>query len=725
MKTGVRNTKFLFLSCSLIFAGIVSACVAYWFLFRPLPGIRPYPQVRATYVQSEGLLLDRNGEIIHELRIHEQGRRLDWTPLNSISPALTSAVFSGEDRRFYTHGGVDWISLSAAVLGTIGHPGARGASTITMQLAARLVGDLQPGKNRRSLFQKSEQIRAARSMEKLWSKAEILEAYLNLVTFRGELQGIAAASRGLFAKEPQGLNDTEAVILSVLIRAPNAGAEAVAARACTLARSMKLQLNPPEIEALAKSTLAKPYFVRPQVALAPHVALRLFGAGPTSGEHAAERMTCTLDRKLQAFTSEVLRRQIMAIRQQNMHDGSALVVDNRSGEILAYAGNSGDQASARYVDGVQAPRQAGSTLKPFVYALAFEQHLLTAASLIEDSPLDIPVQGGIYRPKNYDNRFHGLITARIALASSLNVPAVKTLNLVGMDAFVAGLHRLGFSGLRAPDFYGPSLALGSADITLWDLVNAYRVLANGGYWSPLVLTFEKPTAAPQRVLSAESAFIVSDILSDRESRSRTFSLESPLSTRFWTAVKTGTSKDMRDNWCIGFSDRYTVGVWTGNFSGEPMWDLSGVTGAAPVWVEIMHYLHGHQTSRKPIPPAGLVQQTVEISGLDQTRREWFVKGTETAHVQPAASLQATRIVYPVAGTIVAMDPDIPPENQQMFFEAKPAGDNLEWILDGQSLGPAAALMSWMPRKGKHVLKLRDHTKRELDSVDFEVRGNVW
>jgi len=195
-----------------------------------------------------------------------------------------------------------------------------------------------------------------------------------------------------------------------------------------------------------------------------------------------------------------------------------------------------------------------------------DRRILTPASLIDDSALDIPVPGGVYRPRNYDDEFHGLVSVRTALASSLNVPAVKTLNLVGVDNLVGMLWRLGFEELRSPDFYGPSLALGSADITLWDLVNAYRALANGGTWGSMRLVFEAEPAQPRRVLTPAAAFLLSDILSDRESRSRTFSLESPLSTRFWTAVKTGTSKDMRDNWCVGYSDRYTVGVWVGNFS---------------------------------------------------------------------------------------------------------------------------------------------------------------
>jgi penicillin-binding protein 1C len=693
--------------------------LVYLFLLQPMPGTLSFEQVRSAHLKSDGLLLDRHGEVIHELRTDGRGRRLDWIALKDISPALQSSIVGGEDHRFYRHCGVDWISLGAAIPSAFDSSRLRGASTITMQLASMLDENLHPGKNRRSGYQKSRQIRAARTYEKSWSKPQILEAYLNLVTFRGELQGAAAAARGLFGKDPQGLNDAESVILAALVRSPNAGIESVASRARTLAQSMKLNLAPSEIESAVKDSLAKPYFVRPQIALAPHVAARLFGA---KGPNAPAQISCTLDGGLQRFTAEALRHHVLSARSQNMHDGAALVVDNKSGEVLAYVGNIGDDSSAKYVDGIQAERQAGSTLKPFVYALAFEKRFITPVSLIEDSPLDITVAGGVYRPKNYDNSFHGSVTARVALASSLNVPAVKTLNMVGVEPFVDRLRLLGFSSLESPEFYGPSLALGSADVTLWNLVNAYRTLANGGEWSPLRFTHEAGEK-PQRAFSAEAVFLVADILSDRESRSRTFALESPLSTRFWTAVKTGTSKDMRDNWCVGFSDRFTVGIWAGNFSGLPMWDVSGVTGAAPVWVEVMYWLHRNQSSRQPSPPHGILQKTVKIPSIEQERKDWFIAGTETMSVEPAKGTELSRIVYPASGTIVALDPDIPSNSQRMFFEASSAAGNLEWFLDGQNIGNAAALIPWEPQKGKHVLKLVKKGSGELDSVDFEVRGN--
>lgn len=715
-----RRKILLGISAAACAAALLAGALAWLLMLQPLPGIPSFEEVRAAYSRSEGILLDRNGNVIHEIRIDRRGRRLDWTALPDISPALRSAAIAAEDRRFYRHGGIDWLSLAAASWEMLSSKGKRGASTITMQLAAMQEPELRPNSARRSLLQKFTQMRAARGYEKAWSKDQILEAYLNLVTFRGELQGAAAAARGLFSKEPQGLNDLEAVILAALLRSPNAGRESVAARAYRLARVLRLELGLSEIRTVVETVLTRPYSVRPRAALAPHIARRLFAEAAARGESPGA-LSCTLDGELQAFAIDALRRHVLSVRPQNMNDGSLLVVDNRSGEVLAYVGNTGDQSSAPYVDGIQALRQAGSTLKPFIYALAFERRYLTPASLIDDSPLDIPVTGGMYRPRNYDNRFHGTVSARVSLASSLNVPAVKTLNLVGLDQFVDTLRRLGFREIRAPEFYGPSLALGSADVSLWDLVNAYRTLANGGVWSPLRIEPGKPASPARPVLSPEAVFLVSDILSDRESRSRTFDLESPLSTRFWTAVKTGTSKDMRDNWCVGFSARYTAGVWTGNFSGEPMWNVSGISGAAPVWIDLMNRLHARDTSLRPAPPSGVVGRQVDFPDLRQSRHEWFIRGTESARIRHSGGNAAPKIIYPPPGTIIALDPDIPAEGQKVFFQAGPEGTDFEWVLDGRSLG-SASLMPWSPSGGKHVLKLNDLSGKELDSAAFEVRG---
>lgn len=671
---------------------------------------------------SEAFLLDRHGEVIHELRVDPTGRRLDWKTPGEISPFLIKAVIQSEDRRFFEHRGVDWLALGSSLVSNLFSTHPRGASTISMQLASILEG--RRAQARRDWRGKWRQIQNARELEQRWTKNEILEAYLNLISYRGELQGVAAAAQGLFGKETHGLSDTELWILAALIRSPNAPADKVSRRACALGRGLQSQGDCSFIQAKVSEALAPRLAIKPRANLAPHVAERLLGSFDF---HAAKTrsVASTLDGKLQRFVIDVLREQILALKAQNVSDGAVLVVDNRSGEILAYVGNSGELASARFVDGVRAPRQAGSTLKPFLYGLAFEQRLLTPASLLDDSAMDISDPRGIYRPRNYDERYQGLVTARAALASSLNIPAVKTLGLVGTEVFLRKLRELGFVGLKEDqDFYGPSLALGSADVTLWNLVNAYRALANGGRWSEISYVSGKK-AADRRVFSADSAYLVSSILSDRESRSLTFGLEGPLATRFWSAVKTGTSKEMRDNWCIGYSSRYTVGVWVGNFSGAPMWNVSGMSGAAPIWLEVMNWLHRNEPSNPPKVPAGIVEKPVESLAHDSLRHEWFVQGTEPIIVHKVNPPQLHhKIIYPADGTIMALDPDIPSDRQKVFFEAKPLDKSLNWMLDDVVIGHAGTVVSWSPRSGNHSLALVDSGNRVVDRIAFSVRGRV-
>jgi len=671
-----------------------------------------YEQVKASNSSSDAFLLDRHGNVIQELRVDPQRRRLAWTALSEISPALIKAVIRSEDRRFYEHTGVDWKAILSAAAGNIFSHGSRGASTISMQLAALL--EKTTTNKKRSIGQKWEQMKSACELEKTWSKDNIFEAYLNLVTFRGELQGITAASRGLFDKDAGGLDECEACILAVLIRSPNATPQKAADRAAMLAASLGINMPASAIKQLALDRLSKTYVVRRNADLAPHVARLLLAKGATS-------VRSTIDGELQRFVLDTLNQAVGGLSRQNVRDGAVLVADNKSGEVLAYAGNVGALSSAEYVDGVQARRQAGSTLKPFLYGLTIDMKILTAASLIEDSPLEIPTERGMYRPENYDKEFRGVVTARVALASSLNIPAVKTLGLVGTASFVKKLKDFGFSNLAEPEQYGPSLALGTADISLWEMVNAYRTLANRGVWTQLRLSTGKRIQGKHEALSAASAFIVSDILSDREARSATFSLESPLATRFWTAAKTGTSKDMRDNWCIGYSDRYTVGVWVGNFSGAPMWNVSGVSGAAPVWLEIMNYLHRDRSSKRPETPAGVIVAAVSpADGNSGRKKEFFIAGTEHKSVQVAASTVYPKILYPSPGMVIAIDPDIPASRQKVFIETSAADTNQQLRIDDNALENVSRT-SWTPVPGFHRISLIDKNGSVEDMIVFEVR----
>jgi penicillin-binding protein 1C len=620
-------------------------------------------------------------------------------------------VLQAEDQRFMEHGGVDLKAIGQAAWDNLFQRRARGASTITMQLAALLDPALRGGADGRNWSQKWNQALAARELEAGWSKPQILEAYLNLATFRGELQGVGAAARGLFGKAPSGLSVAEAAILASLLRAPGAAPKVVARRACALVRELKGSADCASVQWQALSALGRPAALA-VLTPAPQVARKLANAGSRS-------MPSTLDADLQRFALASLRRRLAELAERNVGDGALVVIDNASGEILAYVGNAGGSE----VDGVASLRQAGSTLKPFLYELALERRMVTAASLLDDSPLDVPTGGGLYIPQNYDRQFKGYASVRTSLAGSLNIPAVRTLMMTGLDRFYERLHELGITSLTEPaDFYGQSLALGSGDVSLLELANAYRTLANGGLYADVSLR-PGARAATRRVLDPGASFIVGDILSDRGARSVTFGLKNELATGFWSAVKTGTSKDMRDNWCVGYSDRFTVGVWVGNFDGRSMWDVSGVSGAAPVWRDVMDYLHRDRPSRAPAPPAGVVRRQVAYRpAFEPERAEWFVSGTETGLVELVPRGQrAPMIVYPVEGSIIGIDPDIPEPQQRVMFQAQ-AGQGLRWRLDKEELAPAEEDFAWRPVAGEHQLELIDAGGKAVGAVKFEVRG---
>lgn len=736
-----------------------------------------HASVRAAWRPSDATLLDRQGRALAMRRLDAQGRRLAWVALDDISPALVSAVLAAEDQRFEQHGGVDWLAAAGAAaqaglrqlgVGEASGP-VRGASSIPMQLAALLQPELARDGAPRSLALKWRQMQAAQALAQRWTKPQMLEAYLNRVSFRGELQGVGAASWGLFGKAPSGLDRHEAALLAVLIRQPNAAPALAARRACALAARLQDggAALPCDAAGLAL-TLQQAPMTRPTRApvanLAPHAARHLLTAdGPPT-------LRSSLDADVQRLARDALNAQLATLADQGAEDAAAVVLANATGELLAYVGSSGPAFSrAALVDAAQAPRQAGSTLKPFLYALAFEQQRLTAATLLDDSPLALATDAGLYSPRNYDLQHAGPVSARRALASSMNVPAVRTALLTGVPDLHRLLRRLGLDTLDAPpERYGPALALGAADVTLLQLSNAYRALANGGVHSPVRWTpaadgapgpDAPPAAGTQRVISASSAWLVADILSDNRARAGTFGHDSVLATPFWSAVKTGTSKDMRDNWCIGFSARFTVGVWVGNAAGTPMRAVSGVSGAAPAWAEILRGLHQAPgralPSRQPAPPPGLVARRVAFDeGVAEAGRpEWFIAGTAPAGPPGAGRPTATasalaagatvhyvrlapppgrpRITQPADGSLIAWDPDIPPALHALLAKADgltaaaPQGAGWHWRLDGDALpdtGASARVPLAGLAAGPHRLQLLDADGALLDAVRFELRA---
>lgn len=673
----------------------------------PLPG---YSAIRAAYRPSEAWLEDRHGRLIDSSRVDFDRRRLAWTSLENIAPDAAAMIVRSEDHRFRRHGGVDLLALAGSARDRLTGKRARGASTISMQLAAYLAPELnQPGS--RGPLEKLRQIRAARALESAWGKDRILEAYLNLAGFRGEASGIGAAALGLFGKTPAALTVDDGALLAALLPSPGASADAIARRACRL-----LPAECATMPAQAASMLGPARSLQLDPGLAPHLAQRLL-------TKPGLRVATTLDARIQRIAARALRRQLQGLGGTRARDGAVIVADNATGEVLAYVGGIGGASTAPAVDGAGSYRQAGSTLKPFLYAQAIERGYLTAASILDDSPVQLDTASGLYVPQNYDQSFRGPVSARTALASSLNVPAVRTLLLTGVDAFRDRLWDSGYRGLtEGGEHYGFSLALGSAEVTLLEQVAAYRAFATAGRWTPLRLSAADPRPQPRAVTTSQAAWIVADMLADPQAREATFGLDSALRLPFWAAAKTGTSKAMRDNWCIGFTDRFTVGVWVGNAEGDPMRHVSGTSGAAPVWRDVMMALHADRPGRAPPRPAGLERRPVRFTGVHEAERaEWFLAGTGQTVVAAAPdSARRPRITSPVTGSVYALDPDIPINRQRLALRVAGQANGLRLVLDGRPLGDAVSPPQLLAGPGQHRLQLTDG-RRVLDQIAFTIR----
>lgn len=676
------------------------------------PPLPDYTGVRTAFRPSEAWLYDRNGVLIDSSRVDFARRRLAWVPLDHVAKPVAATLVAAEDHRFYDHDGVDWLATFAALRDKIAGKPSRGASTLSMQVAGFLAPDLaRPGA--RGWLDKLRQMRAGLALDGAWSKDQILEAYLNLAGYRGEAQGIGAAALALFGKTPDALSRDDAILLTALLPDPQAAPAAIARRACTVSRDADCTRF--EGEAYAMTGPARSLQLDP--GLAPHLAARLL-------TRPGLRVVTTIDANVQRVAVAALKRQLLVLGGSRARDGAVVVLDNATGDVLAYVGGIGGHSTAPAVDGASAYRQAGSTLKPFLYAQAIEKGYLTAASILDDSPVQLDTASGLYVPQNYDKGFKGPVSVRSALAGSLNVPAVRTLLLVGVDAFRDRLWDTGYKGLvEDGDYYGFSLALGSAEVTLLEQANAYRSLANAGRWAPWRLVAGDPRESGRAITTPAAAWIVGDMLSDPNARAVTFGLDSSLRLPFWAAAKTGTSKAMRDNWCVGFSDRFTVAVWVGNVEGDAMRAVSGTSGAAPVWRDVMLALHAGRPSLAPPMPAGVEARSIRYAdAIEQPRRDYFLNGTGMTVIAAApGESRRPRIASPVSGSLYALDPDIPIDRQRLAVSITGDAATHRLKLDDRDLGDAAAAPLILPGRGRHRLALLDLSGKVVDQVIFTMR----
>ncbi|HEX7673319.1 MAG TPA: penicillin-binding protein 1C [Bdellovibrio sp.] len=639
------------------------------FLVATTPSIPNFEVIKSAHQSSDLILLDRNGQLLHQWRQDKKTRTFAWVSLKEISSTFVPALLKSEDKNFFRHSGVDVRAILASLYQRLFKNSSRGASTISMQVVKLSMPDTKW----RGVIGKIRQVIAAVKMERDWTKEEILESYVNLAPFRGEYRGLSAASWALFGKSPWGLTQKESTLLAVLLRSPNAAEKEWAARACWQEPSLCKDFA----RLIAQSTMNLGLFPQ-EGRSALHLAQRL------SQSHRVGPLQTTIDLNLQKYIQQTVNGQIQGLIDQNVHDAAVIVLENKTGQVWAYVGGSGGAlSSAPYVDGIQSYRQAGSTLKPFLYATAFEKNILKPDSWIEDSAVDIVFDRGVYKPQNHDHTFYGWVRAKTALASSLNVPAVKVFKLLNDTSFWNKLQGLHFKNLQEPDFYGPALTLGVADVTLEDLTQAYRTLARGGVWSPLQFTQKKSEVSDERIFSEEVSQEITSILSSKENRALGFGMDSTLSLSSDAAVKTGTSKDMRDNWCVGYNDRFTVGVWVGNFSGQPMWNVMGITGAGPIWSQVMTWLQDHY----PSPGFNL--------NLARTNK----------NSSPKAYPQV-RILYPQDGMVLAVDPAIPLSNQKMPLLAEgEKKEKFSWRINGKKLVSAKDPYLWTPTPGHHIFEL--------------------
>lgn len=609
MKKSLSKTKIILAIAAVALTGLAAA----W-LSQAYSQIPTYAQYRASFKLSSSFLYAQDGRLLNTTRLGFNKKNLVWTPFDQINPQLIATLIQKEDKRFYSHPGVDLIALANAVRSNLTDSSERGASTITMQLQKQLLHI-----NSRSYAGKIKQIFSALLTELNWSKENILEAYLNTVYLHGEIQGLGTTSLVLFNKAPTFLTADEQMQILQLIRKPNS----------LLSQKLK-------------------NFETQSVHMADHYhlfSLAKPGFNPRS----------TIDYDLQKTAIESVQRHLQNLSERNVHDAAVLVLNNKTGEVLTYVGNSGPQFSqAPYVDLVQAPRQIGSTIKPFLYATAFEKNLMTLGSWIEDSPVDIIFENGTYTPKNHDQKFHGWVHPSQALGSSLNVPAVKTVQLVGIADFWNALKDSGFRLDHEPDFYGPSLALGTLDASLWDLTHAFSHFVDD----------------QNKVFSQKTREKIMWALSQSQSRSLTFGQDSILSISQGFAVKTGTSKDMKDNWCVGFNRDYTVGVWVGNSDSSSMQNVLGVSGAAPIWRDVVNSLLETQG------------RTHTVLLRTETEKEFVEQESSSPNPHP---LKISRIVTPGPQAIYAIDPAIPMKFQKIVLEADGPQENLVWKYKGSDL----------------------------------------
>ena len=672
----------------------------------------------------------------------------DQRPLHAVPELVRRAFIEAEDRRFYEHHGVDWYARAHAVFQNIkAGRVVRGASTITEQV----VRMLHP--RTRSLWSRLIEGVEAQRLEARFSKGEILEFYLNQVPFAAKRHGVAQAARYYWDRDLETLTPQEVLALAVMVRSPE---------------RLDLYKHPRGVDRGVRELSDRLLFVgvlsssEVESISRDYLQLRR-GESPVRADHfvryaqekardgiSGSRIVSTIDATLQSRVRDILEERVRDLSSHHVTDGAVVVVDNESAEVLVWAnaGEFGTEEGSQ-IDAVVTPRQPGSTLKPFLYALALSRGW-SAATRIDDAPLVQGVGAGVHAFRNYSRMYYGPISLREALGNSLNTPAVRTVRFTGTSEFLDLLRTAGFTSLTKPvEFYGEGLALGNGEVSLFELVQAYTALAHRGVWRPLRVirggTESRSSMRPHHLVSPEVSSVIGSILSDPHARRKEFGGDGLMRFPIQTAVKTGTSTDYRDAWAIGYNAHYTVGVWMGNLNRTSMLEISGARGPALVLRSVFAELGRRRDAQPLYQSSTLLHRTVcPISGelarggcphMDEV----FVSGSEPrqecilSHDGGSATEGArehtpsVRIIMPTPGLHVARDPRIPDPLEALPFqvEATRPITAIRWLVDGAQVGETGAgilAYSWELQEGRHTVTAKVRVEDNEDWLETEDIG---
>ncbi|CAG0973520.1 penicillin-binding protein 1C [Anaerolineales bacterium] len=659
MRTLLKSKLFrLFLLTFLLFTAFLV------YLFYDLPSIDDIPQ---GLNQPSVKITDRSGRLLYEILPTEGGRNATLSAEN-LPQCMKDATVAVEDKTFYQNPGVDIVGIIRAVwINLRGGETLSGGSTITQQVARTLL--LADEKSERTIRRKLREAVLAWQLTRAYSKDEILALYLNQIYYGGMAYGIEAASQTYFGKPASDLLLPECALLAGLPQTPGiynpfTNPDLALERQKVVLGLMENNgfITPAQRVDAENAPLG--YNPAPYPIEAPHFIWmvkdqldELFSSGGLNPSGSLVIRT-TLDLNMQQLTEEIIQRRIAAFKPQpgelnrNVNNAALVVIHPQTGEILVLVGSADYFDASIYgaLNMATARRQSGSAFKPIIYAAVLDPNQLqpmTAASTLMDVAHTFTTKDGQpYKPVNYDGRSHGFVSVRESLASSLNVPAVLTLQTVGIEKVIALANRLGVHSLDTPRNYDLSLALGGGQMSLLELSRAYAALANDGKYTGTLsileirdadgnLLYEPETKPAQQIIDPRVAWLISDILSDDQSRQTGFGLNSVLKIDRTAAVKTGTTTNFHDNWTVGYTPDLLVGVWVGNSNYQAMHNVTGLTGAAPIWAETMRSILQGRPDKPFTQPDGLIQfEVCDLSGLvptpacQHTKTEWFISGTQ-------------------------------------------------------------------------------------------------